>query len=92
MLRGDLSQVHGVTAHRVHAGEFALQVLVQFLIELEHQQVVEIVGRHEGGRSHVHEPSLDVLERGMGAKLVGVGDHIVPADSAGDDGPQQPGG
>ena len=61
-------------------------------VMLEHQQVVQIVGRHEGGRSHVHQPSLDVSERGMGAKLVGVGDHIVPVESAGDDGPQQPGG
>ena len=59
---------------------------------LEHQQVVQVVGRHEGGRAHIDQPSLDQLERRMGAKLPGVGDHVVAVESAGDDGPQQPGG
>jgi hypothetical protein len=53
-------------------------------VMLEHQQVVQIVGRHKGGRSHVHQPSLDVLDAGW-AQLVGVGDYIVPVESAGDD-------
>jgi hypothetical protein len=61
-------------------------------VMLEHEQVVQVVGRHEGGGAHVHEPALDTVERGVGAELGGVGDHFVPAESAGDDRPKQSGG
>ena len=61
-------------------------------VMLEQQQIVEIVRRYEGRRADIDQPSLDQLERGMGAQLLGVRDHLVAAEPAGYDGPQQPGG
>jgi len=34
---------------------------------LEHQQVVQVIGGHEGRRAHINQASLDQLERRMGA-------------------------
>ena len=55
---------------------------------LEQQQVVEVVRRYQCRRSDIDQPSLDRVECWMGAELVGVGDHVVAAEPAGDDGPQ----
>ena len=60
-------------------------------VMLEHEQVVQVVGGHEGGRTHVDQPTLDVLQCGVDSQLAGVRDHLVTAESAGDDGPQQSG-
>ena len=61
-------------------------------IVLEHEQVEQLVGGHERRRPNVNESPLDAIERGMGAKLVGVHGHVVTTKSASDDGTQQPGG
>jgi len=60
-------------------------------IVLEQQQVVQVVRRNECRRADIEQPSFDQIERRMGAQLPGIRDHVVAAEPAGNDCPQQPG-
>lgn len=61
------------------------------VIVLEHQQVPQLIGGHERGRSHIDESSFDAHDRRVRAKVVRVRDHLVTAEPAGDHGTQQSG-
>ena len=61
-------------------------------IVLEHEELEQLIRRHERGRAYVHESALDTIERGMRAYLVRIPNHVIAAEPPGDDGSQQPGG
>jgi hypothetical protein len=61
-------------------------------VVLHHEEIQELIGRHDRGGAHVDQPPFHAREVGIRAKLVRVPDHLVTAEPTRDDGAQQPGG